>query len=163
MSNFEKSRFMRYLERNPMVAVFFFGLCVCVALSSGNIKNQWASINSLQQKAQENTSQQWNLTLSEQQAQAKAKVAEDRYKKGCRLVVSQKRPDKLTTLTEGKPVFDRARNARLPVGTVVCDAYGNTARIVEGEVVGEIAFTGNQQVIDLALRKSRAKYSNPNL
>ncbi|WP_445634497.1 hypothetical protein NSTC745_06320 [Nostoc sp. DSM 114161] len=154
---------MKYLRRNPMVAVFFFGLCVCFALSSGNIKSQWNAAAILQQKAQENTSKQWNLALSQQQAEEAAKIAEARYTKGCKLVVSKKSPNNFTTLTEGKSIFDRARNAPLPVGTVVCDAYGNTAKIVEGEVVGEIAFTGNQAVIDKVVKRSKAKYSSPNL
>ncbi|WP_256874859.1 hypothetical protein [Nostoc sp. C052] len=154
---------MKYLQRNPMTAVFFFGLCVCFALSSGNLKNQWGAIASLQQKSQENTSNEWNLTLSQQQIDASAKIAEARYAKGCRLVVAKNSPDKFTTLTEGKAIFDRVRNAPLPVGTVVCDAYGNTARIVKGEVVGEIAFTGNQAAIDKVVKHSKAKYSSPNL
>jgi hypothetical protein len=154
---------MKYLQRNPMTAVFFFGLCMCFALSSGNLKNQWGAIASLQQKSQENTSASWNLTLSQQQIEASAKIAEARYNKGCKLVVSKKSPGQFTTLTEGKAILDRARNAPLPVGTVVCDAYGNTARIVAGEVVGEIAFTGNQTVIDKVVKRSKAKYSSPNL
>jgi hypothetical protein len=154
---------MKHLQRNPMTAVFFFGLCVCVALSSGNLKSQWGAIASLQQKSQENTSKQWNLNLSQQEIEANALIAEARYIKGCRLVVAKKSPDKFTTLTEGKPIFDRVRNAPLPVGTVVCDAYGNTARIVKGEVVGEIAFTGNQAAIDKVVKRSKAKYSSPNL
>ena len=163
MSRVEKSRFTKYLERNPMTAVFFFGLCVCFALSSGNIKSQMNVIASLQQKAQENTSQEWNLTLSQSLIEAQAKIAEARYTKGCKLVVSKKSPDRFTTLTLGKPILDRVRNTPLPVGTVVCDAYGNTARIVAGKVVGEIAFTGNQAVIDRVAKKSKAKYSSPNL
>ncbi|MDM9583145.1 hypothetical protein [Nostoc sp. GT001] len=154
---------MKYLQRNPMASVFFFGLCVCLALSSGNLKNQWGAIASLQQKSQENTSKEWNLTLSQQQIETNAKIAEARYNKGCRLVVAKKSPGQFTTLTEGRPVFDRVRNAPLPVGTVVCDAYGNTARIINGEVVGEIAFTGNQAVIDKVVKRSKAKYSSPNL
>ncbi|NDJ21001.1 hypothetical protein GS682_04940 [Nostoc sp. B(2019)] len=118
---------------------------------------------SLQQKSQENTSKQWNLTLSQQQTDGIAKVAEARYTKGCRLVVAKRSPGQFTTLTEGRPVFDRVRNAPLPAGTVVCDAYGNTARIIEGNVVGEIAFTGNQAVIDKVVKRSKARYSSPNL
>jgi hypothetical protein len=166
MSRIEKSRFMKYLERNPMTAVFFFGLCVCVSLGVGNIKSQWSAVTSLQQKAQQNSLSQWNLTLSQQQIEEQALIAEARYTKGCRLVVSKRSPDKFTALTEGQPVFDRARNTPLPVGTVVCDAYGNTARIIDldGEpVVGDMAFTGNQQVIDKVVRLAKAKYSSPNL
>ncbi|MCC5623549.1 hypothetical protein [Nostoc sp. CHAB 5715] len=83
---------MKYLQRNPMTAVFFFGFALCVALSSGNLKNQWGAIASLQQKSQENTSKQWNLTLSQQQVDVAAKIAEARYTKGCKLVVSKKSP-----------------------------------------------------------------------
>ncbi|NEQ27820.1 MAG: hypothetical protein F6K28_54250, partial [Microcoleus sp. SIO2G3] len=70
-----------------------------------------------------------------------------------------------TSLSEGQPVIDRVRQTPLPAGTIVCDANGNTARIVPGvnrQVVGELAFTGNQKIVQAARKRASARYALPN-
>jgi hypothetical protein len=161
----DNSDFMKFLRRNPRYAWIFVGLCMCFAISYPNIKANWEGMSQLQAATRENTQKAWKLKASEQAADEQAKIAEQRYKDGCLVIVSTKNPNNYTTLTEGEPVYDRTRNVPLPVGTKVCDRYGNTGKIVEGQdgtpVVGELAFTGNSEVIALVGRKSRARYSPP--
>ncbi len=156
---------MKYLERNPMTAVFFFGTCVCLAISSANIKANLSTVSQLQQTVRDNSAQEWQLKASLQAAQVQALIAEQRYKKGCVMVVAMKDPNSFTSLSEGQPVIDRVRKTPLPVGTIVCDANGNTAKIVQDNdkpVVGKIAFTGNQEVIETAKKRAKARYVLPN-
>ena len=70
------------------------------------------------------------LHTSEEAAEAQAAIALQRYKDGCVMVVAMSHPGFYTSLTEGEPVLDRIRKKPLPVGTIVCDANGNTAKIV---------------------------------
>ncbi|MBD1871232.1 hypothetical protein H6F95_28785 [Cyanobacteria bacterium FACHB-471] len=97
-----------------------------------------------------------------------AEIAEKRYSGGCVLVVASDDPSKFTSLTEGQPVLDAVRGVPLPAGTVVCDAFGNTARIVSVDgnpVAGEFAFTGNKQVVEEAIAASNAdaEINQPNI
>lgn len=158
---------MKWLNRRPELGFFVFGLSICFALSANNIKANLDAMGQLQTSVRQNTAYEMRLKASEQSAQAQAEIAEQRYKTGCVFVVASNDPNSYTSLTEGQPVLDRVRRKPLPVGTIVCDANGNTARIVQGEdkpVVGEIAFTGNQNVIDRARarRRSKARYTQPN-
>jgi len=156
---------MKYLERNPMTAVFFFGTCVCLAVSSGNIKANLSTVSQLQQTVRENSAQEWRLRASQQSAQNQALIAKQRYEEGCVMVVAMKDPKSFTSLEAGKPVIDRVRKTPLPVGSMVCDANGNTAKIVQGKdkpVVGDIAFTGNRTVIEQARKRAKARYTLPN-
>ena len=148
-----------------MTAVFFTGICICLALSSGNIKSNLGTVAQVQESVRENSKQEWQLRASQQAAQAQAEIAEERYRNGCVMVVAMSDPKSFTTLSEGQPVIDRVRRKPLPSGTIVCDANGNTAKIVLGVdrlVVGEIAFTGNQEVIQAARKRSTARYALPN-
>jgi hypothetical protein len=157
---------MKYLERNPMTAVFFFGTCVCLAVSSGNIKANLSAVSQLQQTVRENSAQEWRLRASQQSAQTQAAIAKQRYEEGCVMVVAMKDPNSFTSLSVGQPVIDRVRKTELPVGTIVCDANGNTARIVPGNdksVVGEIAFTGDRKVVEEAKKRTNKRYVLPNL
>lgn len=161
-----KSRFMKHLERNPMTAVFFFGICVCLAFSSANIKANLSAVSQLQKTVRENSASVWQLQASQQTAEAQAEIAEQRYEKGCVMVVAMKDPNSFTSLSVGQPVIDRVRKTELPVGTIVCDANGNTARIVDSgrqPVVGEIAFTGDRTIIEQAKKRANKRYALPNL
>lgn len=157
---------MKWLNRHPETGLFVLGLGVCFALSAGNIKANMETLSQTQARVRENTAYEMKLRASEQAAQAQAEIAEERYKSGCVFVVASNDPNSYTSLTEGQAVLDKVRGKPLPIGTVVCDANGNTARIINGvdkPVAGEIAFTGNQDVVDAARqkRRSKAKYSQP--
>jgi hypothetical protein len=81
------------------------------------------------------------------------------------MVVAMNNPKFFTTLSEGQPVMDRIRKTPLPIGTIVCDANGNTAKIVSVQgkpVVGELAFTGDRTLIEQAKKRANARYAIPN-
>ncbi|MCC5636283.1 hypothetical protein LC593_10525 [Nostoc sp. CHAB 5844] len=112
-------------------------------------------MNKLQTQTRINTQQAWQLKASQQAVDKQAAIAEGRYNQGCLFVVTN-RTKMQTTLTEGEPVLDRARNKPLPLGALVCDVFGNTGKIIaseNGPVVGEIAFTGDSVVVDRAFAK----------
>ena len=80
------------------------------------------------------------------------------------MVVAFNSPDSLTALEDGRPVMDAARNRPLSAGAVVCDGFGNTGVIVKVDnkpVVGEMAFTGNQNLIDAAKKRVNKRYLLP--
>ncbi|MBD2019924.1 hypothetical protein H6F43_06950 [Leptolyngbya sp. FACHB-36] len=114
---------------------------------------------------QQNALHQMELQASEQAKQQSSKIAESRYQSGCVMVVAERARDKFTALSNGQPVIDFARKVPFPVGTIVCDAYGNTGEIIPDAtgkpVVGRMAFTGNRAVIDTAMKRVRARYQTP--
>jgi hypothetical protein len=116
--------------------------------------------------AQENSAREMEMRATQEALAIQAKIADERYGLGCIMVVASNSPDKLTALEEGRPVMDAARNRPLSAGAVVCDGFGNTGIIVKVNskpVVGEMAFTGNQKVIDAAKKRANKRYSLPNL
>lgn len=106
------------------------------------------------------------LKIQQEMADLQAKIASNRYRNGCVIVVAQKAPDKFTSLTEGHPVIDWVRKTPLPAGTIVCDANGNTAVIEKRNgkpVIGKTAFTGDRQLINQARKNANANYRVPNI
>lgn len=146
---------MKLLRRRPIYAWGFAALCVCFAFSYPNLKANWEGMGKLQAQTRINTQQAWELKASFQSTEKQAAIAEQRYRKGCLFVVTN-RTKIQTALTAGKPVIDSARNAPLQPGAVVCDVFGTTGKIVpseNGPVVGEIAFTGDSSIVDAAYAK----------
>lgn len=155
---------MKWIERNPMNAAYFFGFCVCLAIASPNIKANMAAMGEVQKLTQDNNTKQMWLMASQQSIESQAEIADSRYKSGCIMVVASNSPDSLTALEEGKPVLDAARKRPLPSGAVVCDGFGNTGVIVKTRktpVVGEMAFTGNQELVDAAKKRANKRFSLP--
>lgn len=88
-------------------------------------------------------------------------IAEQRFKQGCVIVVAENNPEYFTGLSLGKPVIDAIRKVPVAPGTVVCDANGNTGVVDNKNNVGDMAFTGNQQLIESAKKKANARYRVP--
>lgn len=156
---------LKTIKRNPISTAFVGGIVGCFALSSGNIQQNMESINQVRDIAQQNTTTEMKLRASQQSAEAQAEIANNRYQSGCVMVVAMKDPKSYTSLSEGQPVLDRVRKTPLPAGTIICDANGNTGKIVlvQGEpVVGEMAFTGNKNLVASARKRSTARYVLPN-
>lgn len=157
-------KFIKWIERNPINAAYFFGFCVCLAIASPNIKANMVAMGEVQKLTQDNNTKQMRLMATQQSIESQAVIADSRYKSGCIMVVASNFPDKLTALEDGKPVIDAARQRPLSPGAVVCDGFGNTGVIVTRDgkpVVGEMAFTGNDSLISLAKRKANKEYSLP--
>lgn len=156
---------LKTIKRNPISTAFVCGIIGCFALSSGNIQQNMESINQVRDIAQQNTTTEMKLRASQQSAEAQAEIANNRYQSGCVMVVAMKDPKSYTSLSEGQPVLDRVRKTPLPAGTIICDANGNTGKIVlvQGKpVVGEMAFTGNKNLVTSARKRSTARYVLPN-
>jgi hypothetical protein len=83
------------------------------------------------------------------------------------MVVSANDKTQLTSITEGLPVIDSARNVPLSVGNIVCDSNGLTGEIIAGEnpkipVVGNTAFTSDRTLVANAAKRYRGtKYTMP--
>jgi len=86
------------------------------------------------------------LRASQQATQMNAQIAQQRYQAGCLKLRS--------ALVQGEPVFQNG--SPLPKGTIVCDRFGNTGKLVPRDfdkdgkyvpVVAETAFTGNSKVV----------------
>lgn len=155
---------MKWLNRNPMTSVWFCGLCVCFAFSSPNIKANMIAMGEAQKLAQDNSTKEMRLMATQQSIESQAEIADSRYKSGCIMVVAFNSPNTLTALEDGRPVMDAARNRPLSAGAVVCDGFGNTGVIVKvgnKPVVGEMAFTGNQNLIDAAKKRVNKRYLLP--
>lgn len=155
----------KWIQRNPFQCVIVAGIAASTAMSSGNINQSFNSVGQVRLLTQNNAMHQMELQASEQAKQQSAKVAESRYTSGCVMVVAERARDKFTALSNGQPVIDFARKIPFPVGTIACDAYGNTGEIVADPsgkpVVGRMAFTGNRAVIDAAMKRVNARYQVP--
>jgi len=153
------------IKRNPVSTAFGVGILGCLMMSSGNISKNISTLALVRDEAQKNNTADMMLHASQEAADAQAEIAKQRYKAGCVMVVSMSHPDHYTSLSEGQPVLDRVRKTPLPTGTIVCDANGNTARIVLGinkkPVVGEVAFTGDRTIIAAARKRHNHRYALP--
>ena len=112
--------------------------------------------------------EQAKLTLSQDAAKQKDAIARQRYQDGCVMVVSANDKTQLTSITEGLPVIDSARNVPLSVGNIVCDANGLTGEIIADPnnpkipVVGNTAFTSDRTLVANAAKRYRGtKYTMP--
>ena len=111
--------------------------------------------------------EQAKLTLSQDAAKQKDAIARQRYQDGCVMVVSANDKTQLTSITEGLPVIDSARNVPLSVGNIVCNSNGLTGEIIAGEnskipVVGNTAFTSDRTLVANAAKRYRGtKYTMP--
>jgi hypothetical protein len=111
--------------------------------------------------------EQARLTLAQDAATQRDTIARQRYEKGCVMVVASDNKTKLTSITEGLPVIDGARNVPLSVGNIVCDSNGLTGEIIAGEnpkipVVGNTAFTSDRALVANAVKRYQGiKYTMP--
>ena len=93
-------------------------------------------------------------------AKQEATIAEQRFTQGCIPIVSTEN-GKPIAITPGLPIFDQNSGLPHPVGTIVCDGFGNTSVLVSAttqdgktaSVVGEIISTGNRTVIEASMQQ----------
>ncbi len=158
----------KIFKRNPELFVIGGLLGFSLLLGMDGIKSNLQQVSTIRARVQEDSKTQMNLQASQQDAEAKASIAEARYKAGCIVVVAGNNPDFHTSITEGSPVLDGIRKTALPPNTLVCDADGNTAKLVPGTYRGsktavawELSFTGDRAVIDARLAQSYAQNKQP--
>jgi hypothetical protein len=159
---------LKLFQKNP-VEIGLAGISATYFLfNSGAIQTYLADINTQKAAISQADKQTTSLQLDNDVLKERAKIAEERYKAGLVLVVSTAHPDTYASLVEGYPVMDRTNRTPLPAGTIAGDANGNTCVIVKSPtglpVCGNMAFTGNQSVIQAALAATKsAKFYNPNI
>jgi hypothetical protein len=149
-------KLIRIIKRNPVNTAFGVLMIGCLALSSGNVKANFQSIDATKKTTQFNAAKNLELTASQQDAESQASIANQRYQTGCLMLVSN---SKFVHLAQAITVIDPDRKTPLPKGTLVCDAFGNTGRLAPRDfdtdgvfvtVITETAFTGNQEIISKA-------------
>lgn len=137
----------KLISDNPLALIGLGIVGLGLIFNEGNLQS--LSQTSAMVRSQREASQRESL-----QAQIAEQKATDRYNRGCVFVVAQTEPGTFTSLSEGQPVIDQARQTPLSNGVVVCDREGGTGVISNG-VVSDFAFTGNRTVIDAALAKAQ--------
>ena len=112
--------------------------------------------------------EQAKLTLAQDASKQRDAIARQRFQDGCVMVVSANDKAKLTSITEGLPVIDSARNVPLSVGNIVCDSNGLTGEIVvnptdaKTPIVGNTAFTSDRALVANAAKRYRGtRYTMP--
>lgn len=147
----------------------FVGATVASAIPSiGNFQNFSSDVQQARVEADRIGKDMTELKLAQQEQEQKELIALERYQQGCLPVVDSSGAN-YVTLVLNMPVIDRASGHPLPVGSIVCDAHGNTGVIVDDDtdhttpgVVQRMAFTGDRQAIDVALSQfSPAHYATP--
>ena len=142
------------------------GAALITAIPSlGGFLQSTGNLTSLRSEAARAGERNHALTLAQQEATAAAEIARQRFEAGCVPVVSQDQQT-YVSLVEGQPVVDSATGIPLPVGTLVCDAHGNTGVMVAtdggGPVVGLVAFVGDRALVEARLAQfNGATYSQP--
>ncbi len=157
----------KIIRRNPVESILVTIGGIYLVCNVSAVNRMVADQNAQREAIAKSDKQVQELQISEDAKKEMAVIAEQRYKDGAVIVVASNHRDTYTTLSEGQPVIDYARRVPLPAGTIAADAFGNTCKIIltkNTPVCGEMAFTGNQQVIRAALKRfAGAKYYVPNL
>lgn len=152
----------------PIHIAFGVGLAIAAVPSLGSLRGLTSDLQVVRQEAKRIGAENTELQLSLQEAEQKAAVAESRYKSGCIPVVTEDQ-SQYVALQLNRPVLDVASKHPLPVGSVVCDAHGNTGVIVDDDqshrtpgVTQRLAFTGNTDLVQERLDNYRgARYTLP--
>ena len=155
----------RFVRRNQGRLAFGIMTIGSIAISYPNIQARQKDMDVLKNQIVSNNQQTELLNQSREFERQQAKVAENRYETGCIPVVAKNNPRKYVGLVEKRPVLDQVSRQPLPIGSIVCDAHGNTGVVLRfsDEVgVGNMAFTGNRKVVTFRLKNYKgSSYSQP--
>jgi hypothetical protein len=164
--------------------------CICGAIAIvvllanvGNVKSFVDSNNQLRESLKVEQADNQRLQVEQLVSEQRKEVADERYRNNCTVIFSLNQTGHYTAISEGDPIlkgelaslyrgkkFDvrrMPRSAFLPAGMTVCDAYGNTAKLVTDPnlnrlaVARDLANTGDQALIKSAMDCARGIYSNP--
>lgn len=152
----------------PIHALFGLALIGTAVPSLGGLGQFSHDVTAARSEAKRIGQETTELKLSQQEAEQKSAAANQRYQEGCLPVVS---PDQrhYVSLVLNQPVVDAVSGVPLPVGSIVCDAHGNTGVITDDDgnpnthgLVQKMAFTGDKAVINDHLSTYQgALYSMP--
>lgn len=154
------NKLLRSIQRNPINAAFGLAMVGCLILSSGNVKDNFETIGATKKTTQFNIAKNYELTASQQDAESQAEIANQRYQSGCLMLSNN---GKFVHLAQAITVIDPDRRTPLPKGTLICDSYGNTGKLVARDfdrdgifttVIAETAFTGNQEIVSKAKQEA---------
>lgn len=141
--------------------LFMGGIALTAVPSLGNLGGVGSQITELREQATAQSQELSLLNLSQEQSDNLAAIAEKRLKDGCVPVFSRDQGN-YVTLIVNKPVVDPTTRQALPAGTLLCDAYGNTALLVDDDgdpntpaVAQQFAFTGNRDLVKDVLSNYR--------
>ncbi|MBD2115242.1 MULTISPECIES: hypothetical protein [Cyanophyceae] len=138
----------------PIHGVFTLAIVGTAIPSVSNLGDFTSSVANARAEADRIGQDMTELQLSQQEQSQKNEVAIARYQDGCIPVVSA---DQLSyvSLVLNLPVLDSVSNQPIPVGSIVCDAHGNTGVIVDDDsdtstpgVTQKMAFTGDKSLVD---------------
>lgn len=160
--------------------VVAFGVLVA---NLGSIKGFMDSSNQLRDSLKTEQADNQRLQTEQLVSEQRKEVADERYRSNCTMLFSLNENGYYTTLSEGDPVLKgelapkyrgkslnfakMPKNSFLPAGMTVCDAYGNTAKLVKDPnlygiaVVRDIANTGDQALIKRAMERERGIRAKP--
>ncbi|MBD1917438.1 MULTISPECIES: hypothetical protein [Cyanophyceae] len=141
----------------PTHVAFALAIIGTAIPSVSNLGNFASQVSTARAEASRIGDDMTELTLSQQEQAQKNEVAIARYQNGCIPVVSA---DQLSyvSLVLNLPVIDSVSGQPIPVGSVVCDAHGNTGVITDDDsapntpgVTQKMAFTGDKSLVDRQL------------
>jgi hypothetical protein len=164
--------------------------CVCGVISVvvlltnlGSIKQFVGENNQLRKSMKAEQTDNQRLQVEQLVDEQRKEVADERYRNNCTVIFSLNQAGHYTAINEGDPTFKGELAAKyrgkaidlrkipkgvfLPAGMTICDAYGNTAKLVKDPnlnglaVARDLANTGDQALIKSAMDRARGIYSNP--
>jgi len=164
--------------------------CVCGAIAIvvlltnlGSIKQFIGENNQLRESMKAEQADNQRLQVEQLVSEQRKEVADERYRNNCTVIFSLNQTGHYTAISEGDPILKgelaslyrgkklnlrkMPKSAFLPAGMTVCDAYGNTAKLVTDPnlnglaVARDLANTGDQTLIKSAMDRARGIYSNP--
>jgi len=148
-------------DKVEAVIMGIIGLAVVGSLS--NVGKTFNQFDELKTKNLQSTNTINLLNQEEKSLQQQAKVANNRYKTGCLVLVKGTHPNLFySNLAVGEIPTDRHTNKPLVQGTIVCDSQGATAVIQGDGSIGSLAVTNNRSVIESRLKTFRGgMFSQP--
>lgn len=164
--------------------------CVCGAIAIvvlltnlGSIKQFIGENNQLRESMKAEQADNQRLQVEQLVSEQRKEVADERYRNNCTVIFSLNQTGHYTAISEGDPILkgelaslyrgkrlnlrQMPKSTFLPAGMTVCDAYGNTAKLVTDPnlnrlaVARDLANTGDQALIKSAMDRARGIYSNP--
>jgi hypothetical protein len=141
----------------PIHGVFALAIVGTSIPSISNLGSFSSKVTTARAEASRIGADMTELQLGQQEQAQKNEVAIARYQNGCIPVVSADQ-QRYVSLALNLPVLDSASGQPIPVGSIVCDAHGNTGVIADDDndpstpgVTQQMAFTGDKAIVDWRL------------